>query len=114
METSPDRFFVQLGKRVKGKFFLYHEIVHGNKHVVNGNAEFKNNSEQNVFVAYYVALKNKNGQLIAATSGDLELGLDNNIHQFASAIMPIPKNQFSSISHYEITLYESTKSIGAD
>lgn len=104
-------FSVNLGKSVKGRFFIYHEVVNG-KHVINGNAEFRNLTPKNIFVAYYLTLKDSKGQLICSTNGDLQVGSGNNIHEFASALMPLPLTEFPKVDQYELVLYESAKPIG--
>jgi len=110
---SSNIFSVNLGKDVTGRFFIYHEVVNS-KHVVNGNAEFKNLTPKNVFVAYYLALKDSNGQLICATNGDLQISAGSNIHEFASALMPLPLTEFSKVAQYELVFYESSKPIGLE
>lgn len=111
--NAADLFVVPMGKYVKGKFYIYHEKING-KHAVNGNAEFKNATDKSVFVVYYLALKDKKNNLICAVTGDLQVGVDNNIHQYASAIMPLAPTKFSEITNYEIVLYESFKPLGSD
>lgn len=110
-ENTPGIFSLSLGKMVLGKLNLFHELK-GEQHLINGNAEFKNATDKTVFLVYYIALNDKKGRLVAATSGDLIVGESGNIHQFVSALMPIPQNQIELITSYQVILYESSKKIG--
>lgn len=111
-EGAADILVLPLGKLAVGKLNLFHELK-GDKHLINGNAEFKSKDDKPVFLIYYVALRDKKGLLIATTNGDLQIGQTGNIHQFASALMPLPRDQIEQITNYEVVLYESDRAIGS-
>lgn len=111
-ENSPTVFTTNMGNKALGKFFLYHQLTSNGQHVINGNAQFKNMSQKPVYLVYYIALTDSDGKLIASTDGSLDLGVGSNIHEFASALMPIPPNLIDKINKYQIVYYESAKHIG--
>lgn len=110
-ESSPGILVLPVGKIVSGKVHIYHQTKN-DVHMINGNAEFKNSSGKIAYVVYYVSLKDKKGNLVAASNGDFEIGTSGNIHEFVSALMPIPVAQIEQITNYEVVVYESDTRIG--
>lgn len=106
-------FAVEIGKKVQGKVFIYHDKS-SDKHVINANAEFKNSTKDKVYLVYYVALKDSNGQLVGSTFGDMQIPADKNIHEFGSALIPLPSPQIANVANYEVVLYESDKPLGTE
>lgn len=111
-DGDADLILLPLGKTVVGKLKLYHQVKN-ELHLVNGNAEFKNPSDQPLYVVYYLALFDKRNRLVASTGGDLTLEVGTSIHEFASALMPLPQSQIEQVGSYQVVMYESTKKIGA-
>ena len=111
VEDSSTILTLPLGKLASGKLNLFHELK-DNKHVINGNAEFKITNDKPVYLVYYLTLTDRKGALIAATNGDLQINQTGKIHQYASALMPLPLDDINKITNYQITLYESDQPIG--
>lgn len=100
----------KMGNNVIGEFKLYQDDFF-KKRILNGNATFENTSTQKIYLSYYVNVEDGDGNLIACSSGNLDVEPGSKM-QYGSALMHLPKEQFEKIKNFKITLYESFAPIG--